>query len=392
MTLASTVDAGRISTTFDGTGSWRGALEKADKPDWWRQVAAGAEDFFVDYGAAINLPSAIADIPALVNVLPLIWLSDTTLYLDSIDSRLAAALPFIKARYKALYPELDWRGKVEWRSISDAHIGQATGNPLALFSGGVDAVFTALANVALRPTLMTVWGADMFFHDVDGWNLVKAANRNFADRLGLDFMAVQSTFRTSLNYGYLDGQFGKPIGDVWWHAYQVGPSLGAIGLPAAFARGADTVFLASGFSKKDPYISRSGTDAVLVQEVRAAGASVKLYDFNLSRQDKVRFICDFRKRHGDMDIPLHVCWRTRDGKNCGKCEKCVRTKFALMGCNSDPSDFGFDMSDVRQDEVVAVIHGGNIKKTAFWKEVLSDLQDSKFARHRMARALLESPH
>lgn len=390
MYLNAEVEGSCISSTITGSGAWTDALDLAKRPEWWRRVSAGEEQIIADYGENIDVPPSIAIIPTLMNVLPFAWLTDTTVHVDEIDAHFAAALPFIKSRYQRLYPELEWKGRVRWETTVFKHADQYAGNALALFSGGVDAVFTALANIAIEPTLVTVWGADMFFHDVPGWNRVKSANKAFADSLGLDFMTVKSTLRTCVNYAYLDSMFGTPVRGSWWNTYQVGTALTSLMLPAAFSRRSDTVYLASSNSKKDAYFSRSSSDPALVQEIRAAGIGVKVHDYSVSRQNKVQYICDFSRANPGIAIPLHVCWQESGGVNCGKCEKCLRTQFAIMGCGSDPAQFGFDMSAEMQDEIIGVLKSSCIAKPAFWRVIVDDLRDSKFKQSPMVRALLDS--
>lgn len=75
----------------------------------------------------------------------------------------------------------------------------------------------------------------------------------------------------------------------------------------------------------------------------------------LTRVERVREICN----HPVALNNLRVCYQSHaQGKNCGKCKKCILTRLAVVACGHDPSpmfDIGFDDEDI--DRIDIGIHG-----------------------------------
>lgn len=365
------------------------ALDVEALSPWWKHQANGNTDpvFAFQHNYSSFTPS-IDIIPFVANILPLAMIYDAEIQVDTIDEHFYESIPFIRRRLQALYPELSLKGSVLAGKTEYNQIGQPKSGPVALFSGGVDAVFTALANRELEPTLLCVHGADVFFGPKNQWAYVEEKVREFAHIVGLNFEFARSTFRTSINYGVLDPllkNFG--IKDNWWHALQFGISLSSIALPLAFRLRADHVLLASDYSNKDSQINRSGSDTALVQEMRAGGSLVRCHDFNVSRQQKVSFICNFAKTNS-VNIPLRVCWKSTSGENCGLCEKCLRTQFAILACGHEPEAFGFASDNEIYERAQQKIINGEIQMTPFWQDLKRDIYASPMRRHPLSMALL----
>ncbi|MBG6211973.1 hypothetical protein IWQ49_006672 [Labrenzia sp. EL_126] len=376
----------KITTSFDMVGEWQDALDASKKSAWWKSVSGDQLEFFTEYfDDTFACDEAVANIPFVTNVAPLVFLCDADLHVDTIDEHFLQSLNFLRTSYARMYPHHKWSGRIHASNVVYNHIGSPHSNSIVLFSGGVDAVFTALANIAIEPTLVTVWGADIFFGANNGWEKTNQANQEFADRFGLEYVAIKSNFRTVLNYSWLDPKFGKPVRDNWWHAFQFGTALSGLTLPLALHRKSDTIYLASDYSYKDPRIL-SASDPTLVQEIRASGAFVKCHDYSASRQDKLQFICDFTRRY-EVIVPLRVCWKSQAGENCGVCDKCMRTTFGILACDSDPADFTFDFSDEAHKKIIESIKSGTVSRNVFWKEIVHKLRDSKFKSHVVVQEL-----
>lgn len=385
------LSASKIETEAASGGAIAPYFDLSARSDWWRGVAAGNDDFYCEYSQDVEgLPNSIAQLPFVLNVLPAVFLTDSVLVLDEIDARLLSSVNHIRDRFAAMYPELEWKGRIEAAKVVNNHIGYTRNTPVSLFSGGVDAVFTALANLAVEPALMTVWGADMFFNSSAGWNTASKANKAFADRFGLEYITAKSSFRTSISYAYVDAEFGKPVKDNWWHGFQHGAALIGIAGPVAYHRGTDKILLASDYAKTDPYVTRSGSETTVVQEINFGGVSSQVHDYNISRHGKVKFICNFAKLH-NVDIPLRVCWQSSSGVNCGVCDKCMRTQFAIMAHGHDPERFGFALSVDQRAAITHAISTGAVKvqKAAFWKDIIADLRESKWKDDPLAKSVLE---
>ena len=77
---------------------------------------ADARELRTDYNLDLSeLPASVAVIPFVCNVLPIVWLTDATLELDSIDSDFYGHIDDIRGGYEAMYPMLHFGGRVEAR-------------------------------------------------------------------------------------------------------------------------------------------------------------------------------------------------------------------------------------------------------------------------------------
>lgn len=69
----------------------------------------------------------------------------------------------MKARFQKYYPELELSGGLRAKKEVENQIVSPASPPMILFSGGVDATFSLWSNRALRPNLVSVRGADIYF-------------------------------------------------------------------------------------------------------------------------------------------------------------------------------------------------------------------------------------
>lgn len=192
----------RIETEYDVAGPWRDAFNIDGIAGWFAEVGEGVHDFYVEYDGddMSSVPPSIAVIPFLCNLLPIAWLYDAEVIVPELDEQFLDCLKHVRQAYAQQYPEFAFGGRLTAGRVVRNRVDRPRSAPLALFSGGVDAVFTALGNRALTPTLVTVWGSDLFFKQKEAWSRVKAQNQALAESLGLGFTTIATSFRLFLNY------------------------------------------------------------------------------------------------------------------------------------------------------------------------------------------------
>lgn len=195
----------------------------------------GRTTFQVEYSENIeNVPVGIAIIPFVCNVLPIVWLTDATLYLPEIDQTFYKSIDDFKQGYKNMYPMLPFVGKIE-AGIKD-YSYTADGGNAAFFSGGVDAFTTLIAHKDEHPLLVTMRGADVTLDDIEGWENVYTHVCKTAMQFDLPTpVTVTSTFRTFIDEGNLDGLV-TISGDGWWHGFQHGIGLLGQAAPICFVK------------------------------------------------------------------------------------------------------------------------------------------------------------
>ena len=138
----------------------------------WSEAFNLSENFFVEYSCNIsNIPFGIAVIPFLCNILPIVWVYDADVYLEVCDKTFLESIPEFKKGYEDMYPMLEFKGNIHAENIEDNSQKDNKG-AVSFFSGGVDAFNTLVNHIDEKPTLLTVWGADITFEDEEGWKNV----------------------------------------------------------------------------------------------------------------------------------------------------------------------------------------------------------------------------
>lgn len=371
------IDGRRIGAEYDIAGPWRDAFNVDGITGWFAEVGDGVHDFFAEYDEDVSaVPPSIAVVPLLCNLLPIAWLHDADVVVPELDEQFLDNIKHVRNAYAAQYPEFTFGGSLSAGRVVRNAVNRPRSAPLILFSGGVDAVFSALGNRALTPTLVTVWGSDLFFKQREAWNRVRTQNQSLAESLGLGFTTIATSFRLFLNYAVLNPRFGQKVDDNWWHGFQYGIGLLGLVAPLAWVRGADHVMISSSYSAGDPSVTRCASDPVIDSALRFAGISCRHYEFTVTRQQKLSFICEEARRL-KRRIPLRVCWEVANGRNCCLCEKCMRTIFGIYAEDADPNEFGFALTDDVVNTITGKLSSGGVKDSAFLAAIVAKLRARK---------------
>jgi hypothetical protein len=298
-------------------------------------------DLSFEYEDGLDLalvPQQVTMLPFLWTVAPIVWALGQEYELDVLDPRVAQSFEHMRAELRTMYPSLSWSGAIRPREVStapDSPLSELT--HAALFSGGVDSTFTALRYQGKDQLLISVWGADVRLTDHDTWERIATRNEAFAARHGSAFATVRSNFK-SINYPLLNTL--APDIPNWWREVQLSPGTLGLTAPLLYAKGIPIIRVASTLTAESAanYASLPRLDNL----VSLATARVEHDGFELSRQAKIETLVDRQRRSGEP-MTLRVCLThvTKDGGNCGRCEKCLRTIVGLLIAGADPRDFGF---------------------------------------------------
>lgn len=294
--------------------------------------------FEVEYSENIStVPASVLIIPFVCNVLPIVWLTDSELKLPELDREFYESIPGILKGYRDMSPMLEFKGKVNAQKLIDNHY-EPTDEVAALFSGGVDAFATLIAHISEKPTLVTLWGADVKLTDTEGWERVSRHAHDTANQYTLpEPLLVRTNFRGILLERALD-ELVTASGDGWWHGYQHGIAILGHAAPTAYLHRWKTVYIASSFTPDNKTICAS--DPTIDNKVNLVSTKVWHDQYDFHRQQKVSHIVAHCRSIGITPM-LRVCWITTGGTNCCCCEKCQRTIFALLAEGENPSDYGF---------------------------------------------------
>lgn len=305
-----------------------------------------------------NVPGSVAVIPFICDVLPVIWLTNSELYVDSLDADFYHSIDNIKSGYEQMYPDMSFSGKVNVENIVSNVRTDTDGLCGTFFSGGVDAFCTLLRHIDERPVLITIWGADVPLSQNDGWNVVKRQVCEVGQSYGLDYSFVKSNFRQVVNE-YAGNDLVKDSGDMWWHGFQHGIGIISHAAPIAFVRGLSTVYIASSFSQDQKGHYKCASDPMIDNAVNFCGTKVSHDAYELDRQQKVDFLC-LESKMRNLPVSLRVCWVHTDGHNCCLCEKCLRTIFEIYAAGDLPENYGFDFSGKNMRDARYIVLAGYI--------------------------------
>lgn len=295
--------------------------------------------FITEYNQdLIDLPENIAVIPFLCNILPIIWLTNSELILDEIDQDFYNSIDCFKKGYIQMYPMLSFQGTISAKKIIENTPSQQN-HCACFFSAGIDAFATLIAHLSDKPDLISLRGSDIDLNDSDGW-------RNFETTLAktkrlFDFSQkkVTSNFRKIINEGLLNSLVTLS-GDGWWHGFQHGIGLIGHAAPLAYLNGYKKVYIASSYTIREKGVITCASDPSIDNYVKFCKTEIIHDQYEFSRQEKVEHICNYISQT-NIEIPLHVCWESKGGKNCCHCEKCYRTIAEIIAEKGDPTKFNF---------------------------------------------------
>lgn len=298
------------------------------------------KSFYVEYPAPIEMiPKSVLAVPFVCNVLPIIWLSDSELILDSLDEDFCRCIDEIKNAYKKMYPLSKFKGKYCIKNVV-RNLPPKNGKCCAMYSGGLDAFQTLISHISEEPDLITVWGADISTDNETGWRNTYVPICETAQKYKLDNYEIKSSFRTFFIDWKCEVLFGEKLNDTWWHGIQHGLGLLGLTAPIAWMNGYEKVYIASSFTVADEPITCASHPSI-DNLLRFCGCKAIHDGYEFNRQEKMHNVIEFCKANG-ISQKLHVCWQTETGENCCSCEKCYRTIASILAENADPKLFGFD--------------------------------------------------
>ena len=309
-------------------------------------VTSGLADYFsgkpfiIEYPENIeSVPDAVAAIPFVCNVLPIVWLTNSVLRVKELDESFYSCIANVKAGYETMFPESTFAGSVQAERIIPCD-ARDTGGSAAFFSGGLDAVNTLVCHLKERPALISIWGADIRFENAEGWDRVHSGIAQYAQKYQLPDVTIRSSFRDFDSESALHKKFSGQLKDGWWHGVKHGLGLLGHAAPYAYLHGLSKIYIASSNCPADGAV-RCASNPLTDNQVRFANAQVIHDGFEFSRQDKVRNIVEYVRATADP-LSVHVCWESQSGGNCCRCEKCYRTMVGLIAEGADPAEYGFE--------------------------------------------------
>ncbi len=294
-------------------------------------------DFTIKYGENIEeVPNSILAIPFTCNILPIIWITNSTLEIPELDRDFFNSIEEFKKGYINMYPSITFKGNIKVENIIKNEYEDSK-QCLCFFSGGVDATSTLITHIKEKPITLTLWGADIKTSNENGWDKVKEFIIENTPNIENKF--IKSEFRTIINEVNLNKKIEKYVSENWWHGFQHGIGLIGHAAPLCYIHKITKVYIPSTFTKDDVGVT-CASDPTIDNYVRFGSTKVYHDGYEFSRQDKIQRICDYNQKTNNK-LKLRVCYMTDKGNNCNECEKCIRTIMAIKANGENPADYGF---------------------------------------------------
>jgi hypothetical protein len=211
----------------------------------------------------------------------------------------------------------------------------------SFYSGGIDSLFniaemesyTDRYGSAAINDLWLVQGMDIPLPDEARWSVVKNRLRELASTnlSGMELVDIRTNAR----------DLHRPV--VPWASMGHGPILG--GIAKCFSNKVSTVLVGSGRSYPfiAPWASTPYADSLWSCERQ----QVRHFSARFDRQDKTQRLVDLRP---ELLSAARVCYEnTGDSYNCGRCEKCMRTRLQLIVAGYEKAETLFENKATLKD-------------------------------------------
>jgi len=235
--------------------------------------------------------------------------------------------------WRAWRPEVYRRINISAKDILQKIESGAKSRALSAFSGGVDACFTLVRHRERLlddysyplDSVMMVHGFDVPIDQHDTFDALVARVSPMLDEFGVRLRIVRTNLKALDLQDWEDSHMSQLAACLHNLSHEF--SYGVVGSTKAY----DDLLL--------PYGSNPVTDQML------SGAAMRLIHdgAGYTRTEKVSLLAEFPQ----VRSVLKVCWEGADGsRNCGVCEKCVRThlNFLAAGC-SQPECFEYPLDE-----------------------------------------------
>lgn len=301
------------------------------------------DDFFIEYDDRVDLrvlPPQVALAPFFMSIAPIAWLAGGRWTVEVMDAALERSLEHARRSFARMYPRADWSGRVvPGRSADEAVTAREPGAAGVLFTGGLDSLCTSLRHRDRRQCLIALQGADIALRNDAGWAVRKADVAAFAERFGHTWATARSNFYEYYDHEVLDR--AEPTLSSWWGSVQHALSLTGAAVPILYAAGCPQLLIGSSHEPTVDY--HWGSTVEIDNHICCAGIALRHDAEAMDRLAKLRHLRDACASAGPLP-PLSVCnARAHPGRNCEKCEKCLRSMCACLVEGVDARRFGFEL-------------------------------------------------
>lgn len=322
-----TVSGGHVEYKFKVTGKLREYFSN--------------DVLFIEYAEDVSMvPKSILVAPFVASILPLMWVTNTVMWIEEIDQSFYDSINRVKDAYQRLYSHYKLQGNlIPARFVKNECTKKR--EALLLFSGGLDANCSYVRIHELNPVLFNIqgWYQNLGIEDRAAEADIRDCGE-FAKKQGCDFSYAKSNFAVIVRENIWTNRIRPSFGDSWWHGFQHSMAFISIAIPLAYKFGIPNIFIASSVPMGE--FCMCASHVTTDSEFRYAETGRCIHDGSeLVRQAKVQVVVDYQRKTG-LPYPMRVC--SFNDHNCCECEKCFRTVLGLVAETANPSDFGFNFN------------------------------------------------
>ena len=296
------------------------------------------DTLWVDYCEDVSLvPKSVLVVPFVASILPLMWVTNTVMWVEEIDQSFYDSILRVKDAYQRLYSHYPLKGNLIPARFVENTLSIKR-EALLLFSGGLDANCSYVRIHEKSPRLFNIqgWYGNLSDNDIAADADIRDCSA-FAQREGVDFSYAKSNFATVIREELWTKNIRPKFGDSWWHGFQHSMAFISIAIPLAFKYGIQHIYIASSVPMGE--FCMCASHVTTDSEFRYATSGKCVHDGSeLVRQAKVQVVVEYQRKTGKK-YPMRVC--SFNDHNCCECEKCFRTVLGLVGEAADLADFGF---------------------------------------------------
>lgn len=343
----------------------------------------------IDWGLN-QVPQSILLVSISLYLLPLTWFYNVELVIPEMDKVLYNNLPSIYKAYSKIYGpfEKNWGGKVSiGKIVENPSIKEPKYDKIVFFSGGVDACHAGINNLGPRTLLVSIpdieWQAKN-----EGLlrNEKIALIKDFAKIIHSDWLVISNNFNLSLHNLPIIQSYLSSVLKLNSLAFQYDGFGGIRYLPnicccapIAHLLGIHELVLGSSFEQLEDSmnINYDGTNPELSDAIRFANVVFAEHDGLMTRRSKkVHNIINWCN-HNHVKTKLWVCFDD-NSKQCGRCNKCVRTQLNILSVGENPKYWGFDnFSEKEFTKYVKSYHYVEVNPCWLW-DIVDNIDMERF--------------
>jgi len=336
-----------------------------------------------------SVDESILTIPAVAATIQISWATGADLYVEKLDEKYLQSLKNIRKVFEGSFPKFSSSGTIHVKKIIPNKFNNK--QSALLFSGGLDSLVSYVRNKDQHPILITILRGDNSFPNNEYHRRLRNWYRKFAEQEGVEIHLITSKMwnnnSDTINCDLLAREFETHD---WWEVVSHGLILMGLCIPLTTER-IGKLLIASTYKKN--YQRVHGSHFLANIDFSWADVNV-FYDGDLTRQEKIGVLNPYVSYHKY----LRCChyWNLRpDLKNCGGCEKCLRTMTGLVLEGIDPKECNFDTKNNFLDYTKCLYIKGLIKFshwrlwTDIQKHIPDTINDDEVSRRYHAKQFFE---